>query len=574
MNFFNIYLEKIKKSTIKNKKKLDFKENQILNKIIVETPPDNFDCDLSTNIALILAKKTNKNPKIIAEKIKAILIHEIKHFSSIDIAGPGFLNIKLSNEAWFYVIKNIEKNKKNFGSNKKNHKYNIEFVSANPTGPLHIGHCRGAIFGDVLSNLLKFNGNKVTKEFYINDYGKQINDFSKSIYFRLKEIKFNTKFPSDETLYPGSYIIDISKKILNDEPDINLENFDKIKNKLKKQGLKYSMDLIKLDLKNLGITHDKFFSETTLVKNKSVEKVIKILKKKNLIEEGYLDPPKGEDNKNWKKVKRLIFKSSLFGDDTNRALTKNDNTWTYFANDLAYHSNKVSRKYDYLINILGADHAGYIRRISSAVNALSKKENILICKVCQLVKLIKNGQPYKMSKRKGDFIEIKDVLNEVGKDSLRFMMLSRSNDAELDFDFNKVLEKNKENPVFYVQYCYARINSLYTSLKINPKSMNKLTGLKFNPNDYEYKLLRKIIEWPKIVELSVKKLEPHRIPFYLYELVTIFHSYWSKGNEDSKFKFIVNGKIKNELTFKIFQLITIILKNAMHILDVSLPKKM
>ena len=374
MNFFNIYLEKIKKSTIKNKKKLDFKENQILNKIIVETPPENFDCDLSTNIALILAKKTNQNPKIIADKIKAILIHEIKHFSSIDIAGPGFLNIKLSDDAWFYVIKNIEKNKKNFGSNKKNHKYNIEFVSANPTGPLHIGHCRGAIFGDVLSNLLKFNGNKVTKEFYINDYGKQIDDFSKSIYLRLKEIKFNTKFPSDETLYPGSYIIDISKKILKDEPDINLENFDKIKNKLKKQGLKYSMDSIKLDLKNLGITHDNFVSETTLVKNKSVEKVIKILKKKNLIEEGYLDPPKGEDNKNWKKVKRLIFKSSLFGDDTNRALTKNDNTWTYFANDLAYHSNKVSRKYDYLINILGADHAGYIRRISSAVNALSKKE--------------------------------------------------------------------------------------------------------------------------------------------------------------------------------------------------------
>ena len=303
MNFFNIYLEKIIKSTIKNKKKLDFKENQILNKIIVETPPENFDCDLSTNIALILAKKTNQNPKIIADKIKAILIREIKHFSSINIAGPGFLNIKLSDDAWFYVIKNIEKNKKNFGSNKKNHKYNIEFVSANPTGPLHIGHCRGAIFGDVLSNLLKFNGNKVTKEFYINDYGKQIDDFSKSIYLRLKEIKFNTKFPSDETLYPGSYIIDISKKILKDEPDINLENFDKIKNKLKKQGLKYSMDSIKLDLKNLGITHDNFFSETTLVKNKSVEKVIKILKKKNLIEEGYLDPPKGEDNKNWKKVK-------------------------------------------------------------------------------------------------------------------------------------------------------------------------------------------------------------------------------------------------------------------------------
>ena len=574
MNFFNIYLDKIKKTVIKNKKNLDLKENQLFSKITVEAPPEKFDCDFSTNICLILGKSTSQNPRNLAEKMKNILIDEIKHFSSIEIAGPGFLNIKLSTDAWLFIINNIEKNKKTFGSNKKNNKYNIEFVSANPTGPLHVGHCRGAIFGDVLSNLLKFNGNKVTKEFYVNDYGKQIEDFSKSIYFRLKEIKFKTNFPIDESLYPGEYIIEISKKILKKQPNINLDDFDKVKQNLKKQGLKYSMDLIKTDLKNLGISHDIFFSESSLVKQKSVEKVIKVLKKKKLIQEGYLEPPKGESNKNWKQVKRLIFKSSLFGDDSDRALTKNDSTWTYFANDLAYHSNKVSRKYDFLINILGADHAGYIKRISAAVNALSLNKNILTCKVCQLVKLIKDGQPYKMSKRKGDFITIKDVLNDVGKDSLRFMMLNRGNDVELDFDLNKVLEKNKENPVFYVQYCYARINSLYTSLNIKTNKINKFRNLNFSPNDYEYKLLRKIIEWPKVVDLSAKKLEPHRIPFYLYELVTIFHSYWSKGNEDPKFKFILNGKIKNELTFKIFQLITIILINAMSILGVSLPKKM
>ena len=574
MNFFNIYLDKIKKTVIKNKKKLDIKDNQALSKITVEVPPEKFNCDFSTNLCLILGKSINQNPRILADKIKDILIDEINHFSSIEIAGPGFLNIKLSKDAWLYIINNIEKNKKTFGSNKNNNKYNIEFVSANPTGPLHIGHCRGAIFGDVLSNLLKFNGNKVIKEFYVNDYGKQIEDFSKSIYFRLKEIKSKTNFPNDDNLYPGEYIIEISKKILKRQPNINLQDFEKIKQNLKKQGLKYSMDLIKSDLKDLGISHDIFFSETNLVKQKSVEKVIKVLKKKNLIQDGYLQPPKGEDNTNWKKVKRLIFKSSLYGDDSDRALTKNDNTWTYFANDLAYHSNKVSRKYDFLLYILGADHAGYIKRITAAVNALSKNKNILICKVCQLVKLIKDGQPYKMSKRKGDFITIKDVLNEVGKDSLRFMMLSRGNDVELDFDFNKVLEKNKENPVFYVQYCYARINSLYTSLNIKTNKIKKTHKLNFAPNDYEYKLLRKIIEWPKVIDLSSKKLEPHRIPFYLYELVTIFHSYWSKGNEDPKFKFILNGKIKNELTFKIFQLVTIILINAMSILGVSLPKKM
>ncbi len=574
MNFFNIYLEKIKKTVIKNKKKLDIKELQILNKITVESPPEKFDCDFSTNISLVLGKSLKQDPRKLADKIKDILIDEIKHFSSIEIAGPGFLNIKLSNDAWLFIMSNIEKNKKTFGSNNKNNKYNIEFVSANPTGPLHIGHCRGAIFGDVLSNLLKFNGNKVTKEFYVNDYGKQMEDFSKSIFFRLKEIKYKVNFPNDSSLYPGEYIIEISKKILKNKPNINLDDFDKIKNNLKRQGLKYSMELIKSDLKDLGISHDIFFSETTLVKQKSVEKVIKTLKKNKLIQEGYLQPPKGEDNKNWKKLKRLIFKSSLFGDDSDRALTKNDNTWTYFANDLAYHSNKVSRKYDFLINILGADHAGYIKRISAAVNALSKKNNILTCKVCQLVKLIKNGEPYKMSKRKGDFITIKDVLNEVGRDSLRFMMLSRGNDIELDFDFNKVLEKNKENPVFYVQYCYARINSLYTSINIKPNKIKKIQKSEFSPNDYEYKLLRKIIEWPKVVDSSAKKLEPHRIPFFLYELATIFHSYWSKGNEDPEFKFIVSGKIKNELTFKIFQLITIILTNAMFILGVSLPKKM
>ena len=574
MNYFNIYLEKIKNTVIKNKKKLHFKENKILNKVTLELPPEKFKSDLSSNISLVLGKNTNQNPRILADKIKEILKNNIKHFKTIDVAEPGFLNIKLSSDAWLYIIKNIQKNKKNFGSNNKKNKYNIEFVSANPTGPLHIGHCRGAIFGDVLSNLLKFNGNKVTKEFYINDYGKQVEDFSKSIYFRLRQIKFKNDFPSDASLYPGEYIIEISKKILKKQPNINLNNFEKIKQNLKKLGLKHSMELIKSDLKDLGVSHDKFFSESTLIKNKSVEKVVKLLQKKNLINEGYLEPPKGEDNTNWKKIKKLIFKSSSFGDDTDRALTKNDNTWTYFANDMAYHSNKVSRKYDYLINILGADHAGYIKRISAAVNALTKNQNILICKVCQLVKLIKNGAPYKMSKRKGDFITIKEVFNEVGKDSLRFMMLSRGNDVELDFDFNKVLEKNKENPVFYVQYCYARINSLYTSLNINPDKISNVSSSKFSPNEFEYKLLRKIIEWPKIVDISSKKLEPHRIPFYLYELVTIFHSYWSKGNEDSQFKFIANGKIKNELTFKIFQLITIILKNAMFILDVSLPKKM
>ena len=287
-----------------------------------------------------------------------------------------------------------------------------------------------------------------------------------------------------------------------------------------------------------------------------------------------MDPPKGDDSTKWKRRKRLIFKSTSFGDDSNRALTKDDLSWTYFANDIGYHSTKVSKKYDYLINVLGADHIGYVKRIIAAVRALSGEKIELICKVCQLVKFMKNGEQFKMSKRSGDFVSLQNLLGEVDKDSVRFMMLNRSNDVEIEFDFNKVLEKNKDNPVFYVQYCYARINSLFRLLKLNKNKEIKIDLKNIKINEYEYKLLRKIIEWPRIVEIASQKLEPHRIPFYLYELSTLFHSYWSKGNEDDNFKFIKNNNIKSPLTFKIFQLITKVLENGMYILGVSLPKKM
>ena len=575
MNLFKKYLEEIKKKVSKHKELSAFISERNLGNIIIEKPPENFDFDLSSNIALVIGKTNKTNPLQIAERIKDILSNEIDDFSSVEIAGPGFLNIKLSKQAWVKNINDIFKNKKKFGSNKKKEKYNIEFVSANPTGPLHVGHCRGAVFGDVISNLLIFNGNKVTKEFYVNDYGNQINIFSESVFYRLREIKFNENFSNNKkSLYPGFYIIDIAKKILKNNPKIKLDNFEKINKKLAKDSINHSMNLIKSDLKRLGIKHDKFFYESEIVKKNLVKKSLEKLKKDKLVIEGFLQPPKGEDNLNWKKTKKLIFKSTLFGDDSDRSLQKDDGSWTYFANDLAYHSNKVSRNYDCLINILGADHTGYIKRITAAVKATSKNKTKLLCKVCQLVKLFKNGQPFKMSKRLGDFISVNDLLNEVNRDSIRFMMLNRGNDVELDFDFNKVLEKNKDNPVFYVQYCYARINSLFRSLKINLNKEIKLDTNKFEPNIFEYKLLRKIIEWPKIVEVASNKLEPHRVTFYLYDLVTIFHSYWSEGNKKDEFKFILNGKINKTISFKIFQLISIILENGMKILGVSLPRKM
>ena len=334
------------------------------------------------------------------------------------------------------------------------------------------------------------------------------------------------------------------------------------------------MDLIKNDLKSLGISHDNFVSETNLVEKNLVEKSIQYLKDKKFVEEGYLSPPKGETKKDWKKIKRLIFKSTLFGDDTDRALQKDDGSWTYFANDIAYHSDKTSRNYDYLINVLGADHTGYVKRITSATKALSNDKTILICKVCQLVKLFKDGHPYKMSKRAGDFISVRELLNEVDKDSIRFMMLNRSNDVELDFDFDRVMEKTRENPIFYVQYSYARISSLFRTLKINTDSNFEIDGKNFLLNEPELNLFGKIIDWPKIIATASSKLEPHRIPFYLYELATLFHSYWSKGNEDSKYKFIVNNKIKNKNTLILIKLVSLTIENGMKILGVKLPTKM
>ena len=574
MNLFKTYLLEIKKKLFIHKNELNINSKKDFDNIILESPPDKFDFDLSTNAAMIIAKKNNANSRDIAIKIKEILLKESKNFSDISIAGPGFINLKLNARSWVVIINEIIKTNKKFGSSNNNKKFNIEFVSANPTGPLHIGHCRGAIFGDVLSNLLKFNGNKVIREYYVNDYGNQIDNFVKSVYLRLREIKFKEEFPNQENLYPGSYIIDIANQILLNNKKIDLSNFKANYKLLKKRSIQNSMSLIKSDLNKLGVEHNVFFYENDLVNKNIVAKTVNFLKKKNFITEGYLDPPKGEINLNWKKVKRLIFKSTSFGDDSDRALQKNDGSWTYFANDVAYHSTKVKKNFNFLINVLGADHTGYIKRISSAVSALSNNKVKLICKVCQLVKLYKNGKPYKMSKRLGEFVSVKDLLKEVNKDSVRFMMLNRGNDMELDFDFDKVLERSKDNPVFYVQYSYARINSLFNSLNMK---LNKKINLKldeFIPNNYEYKLLRKINEWPRIVELASNKYEPHRIPFYLYELATIFHAYWSKGNEDQKYKFISDGKINNILSFKIFQLVAIVLENGMKILGVSLPKKM
>tara|TARA_B100000963_G_scaffold324971_1_gene310871 strand:+ start:312 stop:2036 length:1725 start_codon:yes stop_codon:yes gene_type:complete len=574
MNIFEFHLKEIKDLVLKYQSQLDLNQIDNLENISLEIPPAQFNYDLSCNIAMILGKSNRLSPKDLAQKIKKIFLENIKNFSEVEIANPGFINIKLSSAALLKNINLILKSGSNYGSFKDNKSYNIEFVSANPTGPMHVGHCRGAIYGDVLSNLLKFNGNKVTKEYYINDYGNQIKNFIESVYFRIVEIVKKKNFPNKKNLYPGKYIKDIAKNILSKSNSFDFDSFEKSFNFLKEKSLDSSMTLIKEDLKRLGISHDIFISETDIVNKDLVVKAVTKLKEKNYVEEGYLDPPKGEPDKNWKKVKRLIFKSTLFNDDANRALQKNDGSWTYFANDIGYHMDKVDRNFNILINVLGADHTGYIKRIKAAVSAISDNKTKLDCKVCQLVKLYKNGQPFKMSKRAGDFISVQDLLNEVDKDPIRFMMLNRSNDVELDFDFNKVKEKTKDNPVFYVQYAYARINSILRSLDIKLSDEVNLSDKNLTLNEIEQKILRKVFEWPKIIESASIKFDLHKIPFYLYELATLFHSYWSKGNENKKYRFIQDQRIKKNEILAIINLVAIVLQNGMKILGVSLPEKM
>ncbi len=539
----------------------------------VEIPKVKTHGDFSTNAPMIFAKENNLNPIDLANIIKKELEGKFNEILKIEIAKPGFLNFFFDKNFWYDFLKAIDNN---FGKNQslKSKKILIEYVSANPTGPLHVGHCRGAIFGDILANLLSFVGNKVIKEYYINDYGNQINQFVKSVYFRILELKNNISFPEDQDLYPGDYIIDIAKKILIKNQILNFDNYNLIFNDLKNLSINEAMNLIKNDLKTLGIIHDNFVSENYIVNQKLVEKALDILKGRDYVYEGILEKPKGNDVDDWEPRKQILFKSTKFGDDTDRALKKSDGSWTYFANDVAYHLNKIERKFDLLINVLGADHAGYLKRQASCVAALSENKQQIISKVCQLVKLFKSGNQLKMSKRAGDFITASDLINEVGKDSVRFMMIYRSNDSQLDFDFDLVTDQSKENPVFYVQYAYARICSLFKKNKYEPSSEKQL-NLSLLNQEIEIDIIKKISEWPKCLELSAYHLEPHRVPFYLYELASLFHTYWNSGNENDNLKIL--NENKPDLQFARLFLIKktqIVIKTGLNILNVTAPVEM
>ena len=575
MNIFDYYHSSLLKGLKDFEKKGAIKIPEKTNSISVEVPPDKFDADISTNVCMVLSGINKSKPKDIYENYVSKLLIKDDNLENFEIVNPGFVNLKFKKKFWnSFLEKIVQLNEYGSNKNEKTRKYLVEFVSANPTGPLHVGHCRGAVFGDVLSNLLKFNNHNVTKEYYINDHGNQITNFTHSVFYRILELKHKKKFPDDENLYPGEYIKEIAQNIISNSKIDKFDELEPIFEELQKLCIENSLLIIKSNLKKIGIVHDNFVSEKSIIGNKEVEKALKKLKEQNLVFEGKIEAPQGEKKKISETRNQLLFRSTEFGDDKDRALKKSDDSWTDFAGDLAYHNNKISRNFDILINILGADHAGYIKRISSVVDALSKNKQKIECKVTQLVKLIKDNKPFKMSKRKGDYITLEDLINEVGKDAARFIMLSRVSDVELEFDFEKVKLKSKDNPLYYVQYSYARICSIFSNSKTPINNDYKNLDKNFEFNDEEIKIIRKLSEWPKCIETSINKLEPHRLTTYLYQLASIFHSYWNMGRDSEDFRFLDQEKKIDTNKAVLLNCILLVIKNGMEIIGVDTPENM
>lgn len=514
--------------------------------VAVEPPRDAAHGDMATNAAMVLAKPAGLQPRVIAEALASRLMEDPR-IAGADVAGPGFLNFRLDPAVWHSLLRAALTQGVDYGRSKLGQglRVNVEFVSANPTGPMHVGHVRGAVFGDALARLLAFTGWDVTREYYINDGGAQVDVLARSAYERYREA--NGLEPEiREGLYPGDYLIPVGEALkakygttLLDQPEsVWLTDVRDFASAL-------MMQEIRNDLKVLGVEMDVYSSEKALYGTGEIEAAIDTLRSQGLIYEGTLEPPKGKEPDDWEPRVQTLFRSTAHGDDVDRPVKKSDGSWTYFAPDIAYHYNKVRRGFDALIDIFGADHGGYVKRMKAAVSALSNGRVPLDIKLIQLVKLYKNGEPFKMSKRAGTFVTLRDVVEQAGADVTRFVMLTRKNDAALDFDFDKVLEQSKDNPVFYVQYANARINSVLrkardAGLDVTDAALLS-ADLSILTHEAELAMARKIAEWPRLVEIASRNNEPHRVAFYLYELASDFHGLWNRGNDDSSLRFIQDG---------------------------------
>ena len=558
-------------------------QDDLLSRVVVEPPRDAGHGDLSSNAAMVVSKPLGKNPREVASALAA-------HFAadpdvlSVEPAGPGFLNFRIGDRLWLEVLRAARRQGDDFGRSDlgKGERVNVEYVSANPTGPMHVGHTRGAVFGDALASLMAHSGYDVTREYYINDAGGQVDVLARSAFLRYREaLGESIEIPSG--FYPGDYLVPVGQALAAEFGASLLEKPDSewlpiVKDRV----LAAMLELIKSDLGKLGVKHDVFFSERTLHgPDGDIARTLAWLREKNMVYQGRLEPPKGKTPEDWEDREQTLFRATDYGDDTDRALVKSDGNYTYFAADIAYHQNKYLRGFKHMVNVLGADHSGYVKRLQAAVKAVSEGAADIDVKVMQLVRLMKNGEPFKMSKRSGDLVLLSDVVDEVGSDATRFMLLYRRNDAAMDFDFALVKEQSRDNPVFYVQYAHARACSVFRVAERDiPGLDTSATALdaaqvELLSSAADLELIRALAQWPRIVAGAAATHEPHRIAFYLYELAAAFHGFWAKGKEDVGLRFVNTNDTKITIArLALVDGVRQVLVNGLRILGVSAPNEL
>ena len=548
-----------------------------LSRIVVEPPRDPAHGDITTNAAMILAKPAGKPPREIATALCGALAGHAD-VESAEIAGPGFVNMRIAPAFWPGFMRDCLQKGEGFAQSSlgAGHKVNVEYVSANPTGPLHVGHCRGAVFGDALANLLETTGHDVVREYYINDAGSQIDVLANSVLLRYREALGEDIGEVPAGLYPGDYLIPVGKALAEEFGDslAGMDEGERLE-RVKARAIAAMMDLIREDLAALNIHQDVFFSEKSLHDSGQIEQTVEAMRESGLVYEGRIPPPKGQLPEDWEDREQTLFRATDFGDDIGRPLKKSDGDYTYFAADVAYARNKIERGFDELVYVLGADHGGYVKRLQAVANALSDGRVRADALLCQLVRLFRAGEPFKMSKRAGDFVTLRDVVDEVGSDVVRFMMLTRKNDAPLDFDFQKVTEQSRDNPVFYVQYAHARIGSAFKraaeemgDMTIKPADLTDDMLLALS-DETEQRLLRLLAGWPRAVEMAAINREPHRLAFYLYEIASEFHSYYNRGKDQPQLRFILPDQVHlTQARLALLEMIRYALAGGLNILGV------
>ncbi|MBB4574345.1 arginine--tRNA ligase [Rhizobium lentis] len=584
MNLFTDFEARIKTAleqldlVRKKRSDLDF------GRITVEPPRDASHGDVATNAAMVLAKPIGSNPRALADVIIAKL-KEDTDVADVSVAGPGFINIRLAVGYWQRLLASIIASGTDYGRSTlgAGRKVNVEYVSANPTGPMHVGHCRGAVVGDALANLLAFAGYGVEKEYYINDAGSQIDVLARSVFLRYREALGERIGEIPSGLYPGDYLVPVGESLAADY-GVRLHNMpeEQWMPIVKDRTISAMMVMIREDLAALNVHHDIFFSERTLHANgaAAIRTAINDLTFKGYVYKGTLPPPKGQLPEDWEDREQTLFRSTEVGDDMDRPLIKSDGSYTYFAADVAYFKNKFDRGFDEMIYVLGADHGGYVKRLEAVARGVSDGQAKLTVLLCQLVKLYRNGEPVKMSKRSGDFVTLRDVVEEVGRDSVRFMMLYRKNSEPLDFDFAKVTEQSKDNPVFYVQYAHARCMSVFRQareafpgLDVSPDDLAKAVAGVGDPT--ELQLVAKLAEFPRIVEAAAQSQEPHRIAFYLYDLASSFHAHWNKGKDQTELRFVNDKNRESSIArLGLVYAVASVLKSGLAITGTAAPDEM